>query len=129
MGAGIAAFGFWLFIAAAVVDGIWEGVRKREESHKTLRQLLESQPNADDKLIAVVEKLVEEEKSRPERDFLIAAFWLIPVAIGFAALSSFVSMNEPDARAPIMGVAMMVGCIGVGALLASWLFKRLDGRD
>ena len=31
MGAGIAAFGFWLFIAAAVVGGIWEGVRKREE--------------------------------------------------------------------------------------------------
>lgn len=129
MGAGIAALGFWLFIAAAVIGGIWEGIRKREESHKTLRQLLESQPNADDKLIAVVQKLVEEEQSRPDRDFLVAAFWLIPVAIGLAGLAYFVSMNEPDARGPMIGVATLVGCIGVGALIASYVFKKLDGRE
>jgi hypothetical protein len=129
MGAGIAALGFWLFIAAAVIGGIWEGIRKREESHKTLRQLLESQPHADDKLIAVVQKLVEEEQSRPDRDFLVAAFWLIPVAIGLAGLAYFVSMNEPDARAPMIGVATLVGCIGVGALIASYVFKKLDGRE
>jgi hypothetical protein len=38
-------------------------------------------------------------------------------------------MNEPDARAPMLGVATLVGCIGVGALIASYVFKKLDGRE
>jgi hypothetical protein len=34
---GIGVPGFWLFIAVAVVAGIWEDVRKREFRQETLR--------------------------------------------------------------------------------------------
>ena len=34
--AGLGAFGFWLFIAAVVVAGIWFDARKRESQQETL---------------------------------------------------------------------------------------------
>ncbi len=128
MGAGVAALGFWLFIAAAVIGGIWDGIRKREEAHKTLRQLLESQPNADEKLLAFVQSLVEGVRSRPDRDFLVAGLWLIPVAIGLAVLGYFVSRINAEALYPILGAALLAGCIGMGALVASWIMSVLERR-
>ena len=35
---GLAALGFWTFIAAIIVAGIWDGIRKREAQHETLRR-------------------------------------------------------------------------------------------
>ena len=48
---GLAAFGFWMFIAAAAVGGIWDGVRKRDAQHETLRRLIESGKQPDPELI------------------------------------------------------------------------------
>ena len=39
---GLAALGFWTFIAAIIVAGIWDGIRKREAQHETLRRMIES---------------------------------------------------------------------------------------
>ena len=39
-GAGLAALAFWGFIAAIVVAGIWDGAKKREAQHETLRRML-----------------------------------------------------------------------------------------
>ena len=50
---GLAAFGFWMFVAAAAVAGIWDGVRKREAEHETLRRMIEApagEPGEDDVL-------------------------------------------------------------------------------
>ena len=48
LGAGLGAIGFWLFIAAVVVAGIWFYVRKREAEHETLRRMIdESGRNID----------------------------------------------------------------------------------
>ena len=42
LGAGLAALGFWLFIAVVVIGGIWDGARKREAKHESLRRIIES---------------------------------------------------------------------------------------
>ncbi len=43
-GAGI----FWLFIAAAVVAGAWEKVRRNAEKHETLRRIIEKTGTVDE---------------------------------------------------------------------------------
>ena len=40
--AGLGALGFWLFLAAVVVAGIWFDARKRESDQETLRRIVES---------------------------------------------------------------------------------------
>jgi len=65
---GLAALGFWLFIAAAAVGGIWDGVRKREAEHETLRRIIESGKTPDQRLI---DKLLGTDKA-PERDLKVA---------------------------------------------------------
>jgi hypothetical protein len=42
MGAELGAFGFWLFIAAVIVAGVWYGICEREAQHETLRRLIDS---------------------------------------------------------------------------------------
>ena len=41
-GAGIAAIGFWLFLAAILVAGMWYDIRRREAQQRTLRSMIES---------------------------------------------------------------------------------------
>jgi len=48
IGAGLAALGFWGFVAVAVVAGIWDNIRKRDAQHETVRRLIESGQSADD---------------------------------------------------------------------------------
>ena len=58
---GLAALGFWLFVAAAAVAGIWDGVRRRDAEHETLRRMIESgkQPSPE-----LVDKLLGQERAR-----------------------------------------------------------------
>ena len=48
---GLAAFGFWMFIGAATVAGIWDGVRKLYAEHETLRRLSESGKKTDQAMV------------------------------------------------------------------------------
>ena len=41
---GLGALGFWLFLAAVVVAGIWFDAKKRESQQETLRRVVESGP-------------------------------------------------------------------------------------
>ena len=38
IGVGLGALGFWGFIAAVVVASYWDGIRKRESQHETIRR-------------------------------------------------------------------------------------------
>ena len=40
---GLAAFGFWMFIAAVSLGGIWDGIRKREAEHETVRRIAQGE--------------------------------------------------------------------------------------
>ena len=51
LGAGLAAFGFWMFVAAIVVAGIWYDIAKRRAQHETLRRLIESGQTIDPELL------------------------------------------------------------------------------
>ena len=122
---GLAAFGFWMFIAAAAVGGIWDGVRKRDAQHETLRRLIESGKQPDPELI---DKLLGTNKE-PARDLKVAGLIVIFVAPGLALMGWFISLLEADALMPLLGVAILVAFVGIGLLTAARFLERANRED
>ena len=122
---GLAAFGFWLFVAAAAVGGIWDGIRKRDAEHETLRRMIESGKEPDHEL---VDKLVGSRK-QPARDLKVAGLIVIFVAPGLALMGWLIGLAEPSAIMPLLGVAGLVGCVGIGLLVASRFLERAHEAD
>mgnify|MGYP001555875161 FL=1 len=119
---GLAAFGFWMFIAAAVVSGVWDGVRKRDAEHETLRRIIESGKEPDPE---VVDKLLGHKKA-PARDLKVAGLIVIFVAPGLALMGFLI---DESAFMPLLGVAGLVAFVGIGLLTASKFMERANAED
>ncbi len=122
---GLAAFGFWMFIAAVSVGGIWDGVRKREAEHETLRRMIESGKTPDSQ---VIDKLLGHKKD-PARDLKVAGLIVFFVAPGLAFMAWLISFDKPDALLPLFGVAGLVGFVGIGLLAAARFLERAASAD
>ncbi len=122
---GLAALGFWLFIGAASVAGIWDGVRKREAEHETLRRIIESGKQPDQQLM---DKLLGTNKA-PERDLKVAGLIVTFVAPGLAIMGWLIGKQESDALMPILGASILVGFVGVGLLVAASFLKKARQGD
>ena len=122
---GLAAFGFWMFIAAAAVAGIWDGVRKRDAEHETLRRMIESgkQPSPD-----VIDKLLGHKKE-PARDLKVAGLIVSFVAPGLAVMGVLIGFTEKSALMPLLGVALLVAFVGAGLLTAAKFLERSNRND
>jgi len=125
LGAGLAALAFWGFLAAVVVAGIWYSVREKEAQHETMRRIVESGQPIDEK---VIEKVFRGE-SRTDRDLKIAAMIVIACAPGLAVLGWFLSFISEDALMPLLGVAGLVGFVGIGLWVASKIAERAYLED
>ena len=122
---GLAAFGFWMFIAAATVGGIWDGIRKREAEHETLRRMIESGKTPDPEL---VDKLLGHKKE-PSRDLRVAGLIVIFVAPGLALMGWMIGLENKDALNALLGVAGLVAFVGIGLLVAARYLERAVDRD
>lgn len=122
---GLAAFGFWMFVAAAAVAGIWDGVRKREAEHETLRRIIESGKTPDQQL---VDKLLGDNKA-PDRELKVAGLIVTFVAPGLAAMAWLIGMQKPHALMPLLGASILVGFVGVGLLVAANFMKKSRQSD
>jgi len=115
LGAGLGAIAFWGFLATCVGFGVWAGIRKREAQHETLRRLVESGQSIDqlplNKLLGGDKNLSHELKAAG-----LVALFAMP---GFALLGWFLSQLAEWALLPLLGVAALAGCTGVGLLVAS----------
>ena len=122
-GAGI----FWLFIAAAVVAGAWEKIRRNAEKHETLRRII-------DKTGMVDEAKLKELFSTPTTDWgstapgagyralRVGGTIILSIAAGVAIC--FYALGQADVitqRASIIGlcVASIVAMFGVGLFFSS----------
>ena len=119
---GLAAFGFWMFIAAAAVGGIWDGVRKRDAEHETLRRIIESGKDPDP---VVVDKLLGNNKM-PARDLRVGGLIVIFVAPGLAFMGFLIGEG---AFMPLLGVAGLVAFVGIGLLTAARFLERAQAED
>lgn len=124
IGAGLAALAFWGFLAAVVVAGIWYDIRRRESQQETVRRMIESgrefDANTLDRLLAVS----QDRDKRPDRDFRVAALWVLPAAPGLLLLGLILGAAVPEAKAPILGAAALAACLGVGFWIASRVAAR-----
>jgi hypothetical protein len=122
---GLAAFGFWMFIAAAAVAGIWDGVRKREAEHETLRRMIEAGKQPDP---ATIDKLLGHKKE-PARDLKVAGLIVSFAAPGLAVMGWFISFASKEALMPLLGVSLLVAFIGAGLLTAAKFLERATRAD
>lgn len=125
LGAGLAAIGFWTFIATVVVAGIWDGIRKRETQHETLRRMLESDKPVDQELM---DKILGS-NDRLDRDLKVAGLITLFVAPGLALLGWFLSLLNAKVLLPLLGVAALVGLVSIGLLVASKSIERSYQED
>ena len=126
MDAGLASLAFWGFLSAAVVAGAWDGAKKREAQHETLRRMLESGKPVDE---ALMTRLMGSENKTPDRDLVIAAIILFSVAAGVALLAVFLSGPAQKAVLPLLGAAGVGVCIAGGLLAASAYVRRWRAED
>ncbi len=124
LGAGLAALAFWGFIASVVVAGIWYDIRKREAQHETVRRLVESGQPIDDKLMDRLLSLDSGNRDRLDRAFKITGMIMLPAAVGLAIFGLVLGMQYPDTKLPLLGVSILVGCIGLGFLVAAKIARR-----
>jgi len=121
--AGLGALGFWLFIGAIVVAGIWFDVRRRESEQETLRRVVESGQTIDS---AVIDKLLKVGggQSRTDRDLKVSGLIVIFLAPGIAILGWFLAKLQPEVMSVMLGVAILLGLLGIGLLVAGKVAER-----
>lgn len=118
VGTGLAVLAFWGFVAAVSVAGIWDGIRKREARHETLRRLLDNGESLDpalrDRLLAMVG-----DGGRRDRDLKVYGLVTLCTAPGVALLGWLVGLGFPEWWLPLLGAAILIACVAVGLLVAS----------
>ena len=126
--AGLGAFGFWMFIAAVVVAGIWYDAKKREMQQETLRRVVESGQQLDPELI---DRMLAEnaDNERPDRDLKVGGIITLSVAPGLVLLGYFLGKLEPQIFGVLIGVALLVGFVGLGLLVAGKMVERWGRKD
>lgn len=129
LGAGLAALAFWGFIAAVVVSGVWFDIRKREAQHETVRRIIESGKPIDDELMDKLLSLGSGKAERLDRGFKITGFIMIPASVGLALFGLIMGTQFPDVELPLLGAAVLVGCIGLGFLVLAQIVKRWYMED
>lgn len=125
LGAGLAALAFWGFLAAVIVGGMWYALREKQAQYDALSRIIDSGQAVDEKLVATMLG----GKSYPERDLKIAGLIVISAAPGIAILAWAVGKVSATALLPLLGVAGLVACVGVGLLLAAGHAARSRRRD
>ena len=125
---GLAAFGFWMFIAAVVVTGIWSDIRKRESQQETLRRIVESGQHLD---AALVEKMLGSVKasSNADRDLKVSGIITMFAAPGLAIFGYFLSSYNSKIQQIFIGIAVLVGIVGRGIYFAGVMAGRWREQD
>ncbi|MBT8067737.1 MAG: hypothetical protein KJO09_10885 [Gammaproteobacteria bacterium] len=125
---GYGALGFWLFLAAVVVAGIWFDARKRESDQETLRRIVESGQRLDQ---AAIDKILKagSGSNRVDRDLKVGGLITLAVAPGLFILGYFLSKLEEQLMDVMLGVGLLVACVGIGLLAAGKMSERWYNDD
>lgn len=126
--AGFGALGFWLFLAAVVVGGIWFDARKRESEQETLRRIVESGQHVDS---VVIDKMLAASggRARIDRDFKSSGLIVIFIAPGIAVFGWFLGQLEEKLFGLMLGVALLLVFVGAGLLVAGKVSERWYRED
>ncbi len=126
--AGLAALGFWLFLAAAVVANVVAASRKRESQQETLRRVVESGQQLD---VAVIDRMlgVTEGNERADRELKVAGIIVMFAAPGLLVLGWFMGRFNDKIFDVMLGVGSLVMLVGIGLYVAGMMSKRWQRQD
>ena len=123
-GAGLAAMGFWLFIAIVIATGVWDSIRKRDAQHETLRRAIESGQPIDD---ALSDKLLalSGDSRKLARDLKVGGIIVLSLAPGLVLMGWGMGMAlATELFGVLTSVAGLLVFLGAGLLLASFVVTR-----
>lgn len=131
MGAGLAALGFWLFVAIMIAAGVWGTARKRESEHETLRRIVESGRPLDDEM---TDRLLGvtggAENKNLGRDLKVGGYIMLGLAPGLVAMGWIMGMALAEELFMILlGVAALVVCLAVGLLVAARFVNQWTEKE
>ena len=128
MSMGLGVFGFWMFLAAIVVAGIWFDARKRESQQETLRRVVESGQSLDP---AMIDKMINAgaEHERTDRDLKVAGIIVMFVAPGLVVMGWGLSQFREGMFTLMLGVAGLVGLVGIGLYVSGRLYEQWQSED
>lgn len=120
----LAAFGFWIFIAAAAVAGIWSDVKTKENKQKALQDLLNNSDKIDPQQMEKMMSIINGQNANLSRDLKIGGLITLFVAPGLLTLGWFISLRNPNALMPLAGTAALVLFISAGLLTAARFVEK-----
>lgn len=126
--AGLAALGFWLFLAVMVVANIVAASRRRESQQETLRRVVESGQQLD---VAVIDRMlgVSESKKRADRELKVSGIIVMFVSPGLLVLGWFMGRFNDKIFDVMLGVGSLVMLVGIGLYVAGMMSKRWQRQD
>ncbi len=125
-GAGLAALGFWLFVAAVIAIGVWDNIRRRDAQHETLRRVVESGQAIDDSMVDKLLSITDGVPSRNlQRDLMITFAIFMGLAPGLLAMGYIMSLTLAEELLYVMlGVSALMLCLGAAFYGAAQIVGR-----
>ena len=127
IGNAIAVAATLLAIAGVLIAIITSNQKNNQAKLDFLRSAMERGVALDPELI---DKVMHPNRTAPGKKALlpgqgarVAGILVIAFGVGYAVLASFIAIVSPNARLPMMGVACMMGCIGIGLLVVSKVLR------
>jgi hypothetical protein len=86
LGAGLAALGFWLFMAVVIIAGIWATVRRREMQNQLVQRMIDSGQKIDQE---VLDRIFPPGGAARSVGIVLVFFGLFMAGMGIAADISY----------------------------------------
>jgi hypothetical protein len=112
----VGALGFWIFLAALLVGGMWKESRQQAEKHETLRRLVEKTGTIDEAMLKELFRAAPGEEIKPGSGYralritgTIIMFVAAGLAIVFVTLGIVLGDREAFAALAIAAAAALAG--------------------
>ena len=127
IGNAIAVAATLLAIAGVLIAIITSNQRRHQAKVDLLRTAMERGVALSPELI---DRIMHPKKNSAARQTLprghgarVAGILVIAFGVGFVIFAWFISIIAPDARLPMLGVACMLTCVGIGLLVVSKVLR------
>ena len=120
--------GFWLFLAAIIVAGIWSDIRKRESQQETLRRVVESGQQLD---AALIDKMLDASggKERKDEELKTAGIIVFFVSLGMPVLGFALAQFNEKVFTVMLGVGGLIFMVATGLYVAGTIAARRYNND
>ena len=128
LGTAIAVAATLLAVASVFIAFILSSQKKYQARLALLRYAVERGMTLD---VELIDKIAFADAARtnagprrPGRGSLVAGILIISYGVGFAVFASFIGAVDKSALIPMLGVAALFICFGVGFLIVSAILRR-----